>query len=124
MATAYCTHLCARTRAIERAYVLGQRFADMVRQRLGGMLDDWLSDVQASGIGELQRFADGLRRDYAAVKAGLTEEWSNGQTEAQIHRLKLVKRQMYGKAGFALLRTCVLYRPSTPELRCRTPRGS
>ncbi len=63
------------------------------------------------GIAQLVNFAKGLRRDYAAVKAGLTLEWSNGQTEAQVHRLKLLKRAMYGQAGFALLRKRVLHRP-------------
>lgn len=57
------------------------------------------------------RFAKGLERDYAAVKAWLTLEWSNGQTEAQVHRLKLLKRAMYGQAGFVLLSKRVLHRP-------------
>jgi transposase len=63
---------------------------------------------RSSGIEELTRFARGLRDDLAAVTAGLTLEWSNGATEGQIHRLKLMKRQGYGRAGFALLRQRVL----------------
>ncbi len=55
---------------------------------------------------ELRGFAEGLRQDEAAVKAALSLEWSNGQTEGQINRLKTLKRQMYGRAGF-------------PSLRCR-----
>jgi transposase len=51
-----------------------------------------------------------LKRDYDAVKAGLTLEWSNGQTEGQVHRLKLLKRQMYGRGRFDLLRKRVLKR--------------
>jgi transposase len=57
-----------------------------------------------SGIEALARFVRGLQDDLPAVTAGLTVEWSNGVTEGQIHRLKLVKRQGYGRAGFALLR--------------------
>ncbi len=74
----------------------------MVRLRTGTALERWLCDVAASGIPERKTFADRLRRDSAAGYAGLTLEWSNGQTEAQVHRLKRVKRQRYGKAGFAL----------------------
>jgi len=62
----------------------------------------------SSGLAELARFARGLQDDVPAVKAGLTLEWSNGVTEGQIHRLKLVKRQGYGRAGFALPRQRVL----------------
>jgi transposase len=56
----------------------------------------------------LARFAQGLQDDLSAIKAGLTLEWSNGITEGHVHRLKLVKRQGYGRAGFALLRQRVL----------------
>jgi len=53
---------------------------------------------------ELRRFAEGIRRDEAAVLAAVTEQWSNGPVEGHINRLKTVKRQMYGRAGFVLLR--------------------
>lgn len=55
-------------------------------------------------------FTTGLRQDYAAVRAALTEPWSNGQADGQINRLKMIKRQMYGRASFNLLRKRVLYR--------------
>jgi transposase len=58
----------------------------------------------------LRAFAQGLVKDYEAVKAGLTLPWSNGPTEGHIHKLKLLKRQMYGRASFLLLRQRVLYR--------------
>jgi transposase len=67
-----------------------------------------LERAVASDSAEVRGFAAGLRADLAAVRAGLTLAWSNGQTEGQVHRLKLLKRQMYGRAGFALLRTRVL----------------
>jgi len=65
--------------------------------------------VAASELADLQRFAAGLPLDKAAVRAGLTREWSNGQTEGQVNRLKTVKRQMYGRAGFDLLRRRALH---------------
>jgi transposase len=63
-----------------------------------------------STVPELRTFAQGIRRDQVAVLAALTYEWSQGQVEGQIHRLKLLKRQSYGRAGFDLLRHRVLAR--------------
>ncbi|GAC1552513.1 MAG: hypothetical protein NVS2B7_28510 [Herpetosiphon sp.] len=60
-------------------------------------------------MAELRQFAASLQRDYAAVRAGLSEVWSNGQLEGQVNRLKLLKRQMFGRAKFDLLRTRVLH---------------
>ncbi len=108
---AYCRALCTRDAGLAHAYRLTQRFCKIVRERTGDELDDWLADASTSRIAQLVNFAKGLQRDYGAVKAGLTLDWSNGQTEAQVHRLKLLKRAMYGQAGFALLRKRVLYRP-------------
>lgn len=85
-------------------------FLQMLRQLQGNQLDGWLDEVETHGIAELRSFAQGLRKEYQAVKAGLTETWSNGPTEAQVQRLKLLKRQMYGQAGFPLLRQRVLHR--------------
>ncbi len=56
----------------------------------------------------MKRFCEGLERDNAAVLAAIQLPWSNGQVEGQVHRLKLIKRQMYGRAGFSLLRSRVL----------------
>jgi len=61
-----------------------------------------------AGIKELKSFATGLRRDFAAVQNGLSLEWSNGQTEGQVNRLKEIKREMYGRAEFDLLRQRIL----------------
>jgi transposase len=63
-----------------------------------------MAEATDSGIAEVARFARGLQDDLHAIQAGLTLEWSNGVTEGQVHRLKLMKRQGYGRAGFALLR--------------------
>jgi len=93
---------------IARAHGLSQAFLAMVRERRGHTLEAWVAEATHSGIEELARFARGLQDDLAAVIAGLTLDWSNGVTEGHIHRLKLVKRQGYGRAGFALLRQRVL----------------
>ena len=86
-----------------------EAFAQMVRERAAERLDPWLEGVLASPWRELKRFAQGLRQDYAAVKAALTWPYSNGPTEGHVNRLKLFKRQMYGRAQLDLLRQRVLY---------------
>lgn len=83
----------------------------MVREQKAGELGAWLSLCSGSEIGGFDTFATGLRQDYAAVRAALSEPWSNGQAEGQINRLKTIKRQMYGCASFNLLRKRVLYEP-------------
>jgi transposase len=94
---------------LEMAYDLSQSFVLMLTERRGSELDGWLMQAKQSGIVELQRFATGLRRDYAAVRAAFSSRWSNGQVEAQVNRLKLQKRQMFGRANFDLLRLRVLH---------------
>ena len=71
-------------------------------------LETWLAEAKACGIGAVETFATGLEADGAAVRAALTETWSSGQAEGQINRLKLLKRQSYGRASFGLLRRRVL----------------
>ena len=68
----------------------------------------WMAEVIYSNIPALARFAQGLQDDLTAIKAGLILQWSHGVTEGHVHRLKLVKRQGYGQAEFALLRQRVL----------------
>lgn len=85
-------------------------FASMLRERQGERLDEWLEKVEQQEVAELKSFAASLRKDYEAVKAGLTEIWSNGQVEGQVHRLKFLKRQAYGRASFETLRKRVLRR--------------
>ena len=71
----------------------------------------WIQEIKRSRFGPLVRFAYGLPKDIVAVTAAVETEWSNGQTEGQINRLKAIKRQMYGRAGFAYLRARVLPSP-------------
>ena len=80
----------------------------MVSERRAEELDAWLDAAESSEVAEIENFAGALRRDYEAVAAALAYEWSSGQVEGQINRLKLIKRQMYGRASFDLLRQRVL----------------
>jgi transposase len=89
-------------------YELSQEFAQMVRQRQSHKLEDWLLAVEQGETDELKSFATGIRQDRLAVEAGLREEWSQGQVEGQVNKLKTVKREMYGRASFELLRARVL----------------
>ena len=97
------------------AYQLTQDFRAMVVNRQVDVLHRWLQEAQESGIAELRSFAAGILRDYDAVRAALTTEYSNGQTEGQVNRLKLIKRQAYGRAQFDLLRLRVLHRSGPPH---------
>ncbi len=83
---------------------LAQDFMRIVRTRDKAGLDTWLVGAEGSETAEVREFAAGIRRDYAAVSAALAYAWSSGQVEGQINRLKLVKRSMYGRSGFNLLR--------------------
>ncbi|PLS83337.1 MAG: hypothetical protein CYG59_01585 [Chloroflexi bacterium] len=119
--TSYLTYLCQVDATIARACTQAHGFAKMARQLQGDQLDQWLDEVQTTGVPELRAFAAGVQKDYAAVKAGLTLAHSNGQTEAQIQRLKVLKRQMFGKASFELLRTRVLHREQPQPIKRRAP---
>jgi len=72
-----------------------------------------IRDAVASGVRSLISFANGIRQDYSAVRNALSSIWSNGQVEGQVNRLKFIKRMMYGRANFDLLRKRVLYQPVT-----------
>ncbi|MGK3944940.1 transposase [Streptomyces sp. RP5T] len=74
----------------------------------GDSLPAWTDAVRTDDLPALHAFADGLRRDHQAVTAGLTLPWSSGPVEGHVNRIKMLKRQMYGRAGFALLRKRVL----------------
>jgi transposase len=93
----------------ETAYGLVQAFLTMVRKREGERLDAWLEQVDNSHIQELQRFAQGILRDKEPVAAGLTQVYSNGPVEAQVQKLKVIKRQMFGRAKLPLLKQRLLH---------------
>ena len=100
---------CQASASLKKAYDLLQDFLIMVHKREGQRLDSWLATVAESGLPELQSFAAGVEKDKDAVKAGLTWQVNNGMVEGQVTKLKLIKRSMYGRAGFALLRKRVLH---------------
>ena len=84
---------------------LARQFVRIIRERQPEELDGWIERAKNSAAPELRRFAAGLKRDEAAVRAALEEPWSNGPVEGQVHRLKLIKRQMYGRGKLDLLRS-------------------
>jgi transposase len=104
----YRTHLLEGCPALREAQGLAEHFGRLVRERDLPAFHDWLKRAETSALPEFRSFVVGLRRDQAAVEAALTSEWSNGQTEGQINRLKCLKRQMFGRAKFPLLRQRVL----------------
>ena len=105
---AYLGRLCASDPALADARRLTQEFAKMVRNLEGERLDGWLEEAARCEAQVTKKFAASLKKDLSAVRAGLTKPWSNGPVEGFVHKLKLVKRQGYGRAGFDLLRARVL----------------
>ncbi len=94
---------------LETAYQLAQDFRVMVTRRQADVLGRWLTEAKSSGIAELHSLATGILRDFDAVRAALLLPYSNGQTEGQVNKLKSLKRQMYGRATFEVLRRRVLH---------------
>jgi transposase len=101
--------LCQASQELAALYTLVQSLGQMVRKREGHRLPDWMEQVAESRFNDVERFAQRLQRDKEEVLAGLTSVYSNGPVEGQITKLKLLKRTMYGRAGFALLRQRVLH---------------
>jgi transposase len=89
---------------IREAQRLADDFGELIRTRNVSDLAAWLDRAEGSARPEIHAVGLGLRRDQAAVEAALSSPWSNGQTEGQVNKLKLLKRQMYGRASFQLLR--------------------
>ena len=102
---------------IEAAYQLVEAFLHMVRERTGEQLDEWLSAVEASHLEAFEPFVAGVQKDKDAVLAGLTLPWSNGPLEGNVNRLKLIKKSMYGRAEFDLLKVRVLYQSKKTQER-------
>lgn len=103
--------LFAENQKLEEIYHLTQTFQTMLSHKAAERLDSWLGQAEHCGIKKLENFASTLRQDYDAVRAALSSEWSNGQVEGQVNRLKMIKHQMYGRANFDLLRQRVLGPP-------------
>lgn len=93
---------------VAHVYALVRTFVDLVRHKRPEALDAWLEGCAVSSVNALRTFAAGIRQDDKAVRSALTLPWSNAQTEGQVTRLKFIKRMMYGRANFDLLRQRVL----------------
>ncbi len=108
----YLTTRKRRSPPIAEAQRLLTSLHTLLAEHAPTRLDGWLEHGERSGIAECIRFAQGLRRDDAAVRAALGHPWSQGPVEGQVNRLKLLKRQMDGRASFPLLRQRVLATPA------------
>jgi transposase len=106
--TATLREITDRCPALAITYDLVREFAKILTRLRGDLLNAWLTRVDHDGEPELRAFAAGLRRDLTAVTAGLCLPYSSGAVEGNVTRLKAIKRQMYGRASFDLLRHRVL----------------
>jgi transposase len=100
--------ITSRCEELKATRDLVREFADMLCHRHGERLEAWAAQAEASPVSELRGFSNGLRRDWAAVTAGLTVPYSSGAVEGHVNRIKMIKRQMYGRAKPDLLRKRVL----------------
>src|SRR5207249_2694819 len=96
---------------ITRACDLARTFHDLVTYRRGHLLMDWIRQAEQDAPAPVRGFAGFLRPDIDAVTAGLTLEWSSGVVEGNVNRVKTIKRSMYNRASFRLLRIRILTRP-------------
>ena len=115
--TQQLAQLRAQSAEVAEAIALAQDFAHLVRQRQPGCLEPWLQRATTSALEALQRFASGLREDYEAVKAGVSLSWSTSPVEGHINRLKMLKRQMFGRARLDLLSRRFLLAPRARQAR-------
>lgn len=96
---------------VKRSWELVQEFRKLLASRKGEELERWMQQAEATEGAPFKGFLSGVRRDLAAVQNAFRLSWSNGQTEGQVNRLKFLKRQMFGRAKFDLLRARVLQYP-------------
>jgi transposase len=115
--------LHAQSAEVAEAIDLAQDFATLVRQRQPTQLDPWLTRATTSTLEALRRFATGLSEDYEAVKAGGTLPWSTSPVEGHINRLKMLKRQMFGRARLDLLSRRFLLAPRERQAQAVGPRA-
>jgi hypothetical protein len=117
--SAYLAKICELDPLVAHAVDLAHGFVTMVRSHDGSQFDAWVAAVEASNIRELRTFAAGLQRDGAAVRAALSLPYSNGQTEGQVQRLKLLKRAMYDSVGECSCASMAQYPPRYPNALAR-----
>jgi len=104
----FLQELCRQSPEIKTTGELVREFHRLMTMRQLEGFKRWLEKARASRIGELIWFANGIEQDRAPVEKAFESQWSQGQTEGQVNRLKLIKRQMYGRANFDLLRARVV----------------
>ena len=92
--------------------MLARDFRNLTENKLGNQLRGWIERVQHSGISEITAFANGLLRDYQSIENAINLPWSNGPVEGNVNKLKTIKRQMYGRASFELLRKRLVLKPT------------
>lgn len=112
------TSILARCPELTAAYQLIRSFAEILTTRSGQHLKDWIITAHAADLPELHTFANGLEKDWDAVVQGLTTRWNSGPVEGRVNHIKMIKRQMFGRAKLPLLRKRVLltalHRPPSP----------
>jgi transposase len=104
----FCLHQKRLRTEISSGLKLVKEFQSLLVSKQADRFDQWRLSVEQSGLKELQSFSTGLMKDESAVRAAMTYDWSNGQVEGSVNRLEMIKRMMFGRAGFALLRLRVL----------------
>jgi transposase len=104
--------LCKSSCGLEHALVLVRDFRNLMENKLGNQLQGWIENVLHSGISEMATFANGLLRDYQSIKNAISLPWSDGPVEGNVNKLKTIKRQMYGRASFDLLRKRLVLKPT------------
>ncbi|WP_146680567.1 transposase, partial [Escherichia coli] len=100
--------MCEKEPQLKIAQQLALDFYRILKTKNKPMLSRWFTHVSESGSVELQRVAGGMEADAAAICAAIISRWSNGVVEGHVNQLKMLKRQMYGRAGFELLRQRVM----------------
>ncbi|MFC9625021.1 transposase [Streptomyces sp. NPDC056930] len=96
---------CAELKALH-AHVRG--FAEILQTRSGQHLKDWITATRTADLPRLHSFATGLEKDWDAVLQGLSTRWNSGPVEGRVNHIKMIKRQMFGRAKLPLLRKRVL----------------
>jgi transposase len=100
--------LCRAVPELAAARQLALDFYLMFKRRDNSLLDTWLEQVNISTLPEFKEVAARMESDFSAVREAVSSSWSNGVVEGHVNRLKMLKRQMYGRAGFELLRRRVI----------------
>jgi len=106
----YVSELQRLSPEISSGLKLVKEFQSLLVGKQADRFDQWRLSTEQSGLKELQSFSVGLMKDEAAVRAAMIYDWSSGQVEGNVNRLKMIKRMMFGRAGFAMLKARVLHR--------------